>query len=414
MRRILIILIILGITAGAVWYFEFRKTSSTTEDSGGIFKSFFPLGGNGDINTDSDNQVSDITNQDNVVSSSSPFKQLTTRPIAGFTVFSKTSKITIPPIDPKGKPTVETVTNNFIRYVARQSGFVYEIKDDGNPLQISNIFIPSIYEAQFADNADTAILRFLKEDGQTIGAYSVPIPPENTDGSRTQKEGVFLPDNIKSLAISPDTKELVRLTEIQTQGVVTTSSSFDKNKKELTISPLKEWLLSWPTKDVYMQSKATGTVDGFLYKIEGDRRLRRIIGNVKGLTTSVSPSGNFILYSETLGTSFQTKIMNIKTGSIKNTNLSILPEKCTWLQNDDLICAGSSSVEQGIYPDVWYAGLISFSDQIYRIYTANNIFDVLYTGDQGSFDMTNLSVDENRNLLFFINKRTGILWQFSL
>ncbi len=86
MRRILIILIILGITAGAVWYFEFRKTSSTTEDSGGIFKSFFPLGGNGDINTDSDNQVSDITNQDNVVSSSSPFKQITTRPIAGFTV----------------------------------------------------------------------------------------------------------------------------------------------------------------------------------------------------------------------------------------------------------------------------------------------------------------------------------------
>lgn len=414
MRRILIILIILGLVGGGFWYFKYREMKTTGEQPSGVFKPFFPLGGNNNPDTGSDNQVTDITPPDNTVSPSSPFKQLTSRPVAGFTIFSKQRKITIPATDPKAKPTIETVVDNIIRYVARQSGFVYEIRNEENPLQISNIFIPSIYEAYFADENKTAVLRFLKEDGQTIGSYSVPIPEENPDGTRTQKEGVFLFDNIKSLAVSPDGSEILKLNEVQTQSVISTSSSFDKNKKEVFVSPLKEWLVSWPKKDsVYLQTKASGTIDGFLYKIDSDKRLRRILGNIKGLTTSISPSGNFILYSESSGTGFKTKVFDTKTGSIKNTNLSILPEKCVWLKNDDLICAGNSSVEQGIYPDIWYAGLISFSDQIYRIYTANNIFDVLYSGDNGYFDITNPQVDEGRSLLFFINKRTGILWQFS-
>ena len=63
---------------------------------------------------------------------------------------------------------------------------------------------------------------------------------------------------------------------------------------------------------------------------------------------------------------------------------------------------------------MWYAGLVSFSDQIYRIYTANNIFDVLYKNEENSFDITNLQIDESRDLLFFIDKKTSFLWQFSL
>ena len=417
MRRILIIIILIGLTGGAVWYFAFRtRSSETAPTQGGVFKSFFPIGGNG--GSDTENQIPPTTNPENEPSITpfSSFKQLTSRPVAGYTIFPITKTIAVPAETPKGKPTTQVVTDYFIRYVARQSGFVYEIKNDLAPLQISNIFIPAIYEALFTDNNTTAVLRFLREDGQTIGTYSVPIPPENTDGTRTQKEGVFLQNEILNLATSPDSKEILYLTERQTQGVVTASSSVGKGKKELLQSPLKEWILLWPqTKTFYLQTKAAGIVDGFLYKIDTtEKKLRRVLGDVKGLTTSISPSGTFVLYSESTTNSFVTKILNTKTGTIKNTNLAILPEKCAWLKNEDLICAGNSSVPTAIYPDSWYAGLTFFSDQVFYIYTTNNVFDVKYNGEELSFDMTNLYVDEARSLLFFVDKKTGFLWQFSL
>lgn len=417
MRRILIIIILLGLVGGATWYFGFRTKQPGTENSeGGIFKSFFPVGGK--TSPDTENQVpSTVPPQgEQAATPFSSFKQLTGRPVAGYTVFPITKTVVIPSEIPKGKPTTQVVTDYFIRYVARQSGFVYEIKNDLAPLQISNIFIPAIYEALFLDNNSTALLRFLKEDGQTIGSYTVPIPPENPDGTRTQKEGVFLPDNILSAAVSPDSKELLRLTNEQTQGVLMATSAVNKNLRELLRSPMKEWLIYWAQpKTVYLQTKAASIVEGFLYKFDTtDKKLRRILGNVKGLTTSISPSGTFVLYSESTTTGFLTKILNTKTGSIKNTNLAILPEKCTWLKNEDLICAGNSSITPGTYPDSWYAGLTFFSDQLFYVYTANNVFDVVYDGEQLSFDMTNLQIDETREILFFIDKKTGLLWQFSL
>jgi hypothetical protein len=244
----------------------------------------------------------------------------------------------------------------------------------------------------------------------------VPIPPENTDGTRTQKEGVFLPDNIKNIAISSDQKELLRLTQEGEQSTILSSNSIDKNKKELLRHPLKEWLLSWVNKDgIFMQTKASGVTNGFLYKLNTkDKRLVRVLGDINGLTTSVSPSGNFVFYSQSTLNGFVSKILNTKTGETFDTGLSVLPEKCAWLKNEDLICAGESFLPQATYPDAWYAGIVSFSDKIIRVYTQNNTFDVIYSGDEETFDMTNLQVNEQTNKLFFIDKNTGFLWEFSL
>ncbi|MEK7227948.1 MAG: hypothetical protein AAB681_01165 [Patescibacteria group bacterium] len=419
MRRILIVTILIVIAGTAVWYFGFRpKTNPDGSATTSGFKSFFPLGGAGG-NNNTDGQISDTTPVDTGEPTNPPsslFKQLSVSPISGYSTFALTKTITIPPATPKEKPTTQTITDYFVRYVARQNGFVYEIKNDESPLQISNTFVPAVYEAYFADNNNTAILRFLRDDARTIGTYTVPIPPENPDGTRTQNSGIFLPDGITSFAVSPDSKEVARLTQEQTLGVITTESTAEKNTKELLRTPLKELLISWPqTSTLFVQTKAAGIVPGFLYKVDRtERRLRRVVGDVAGLTASVSPSGVFVFYSESTKDGFTAKILNTKTGITKNTGLSILPEKCVWLKNEDLVCAGNSAVESGTYPDVWYAGLVSFSDQLFHIYTSVNTFDVINKGDERGFDMVNLQTDEDRNLLFFVDKKTGLLWQFSL
>ncbi len=417
MRRVFIIVLLICIASGALWYFKFRTQTNTTGQTQTGFKSFFPIGG---VNKDnsSDNQIPSPEREDTTtpIGTSSLFKQLTSQPIAGFTSFTQTKTVSTPGATPKAKPTIQTITDSIIRYVSRQSGFVYEIKNDSAPLQISNIFIPSIYQAFFADSNQTALLQFLRDDGQTVGTYAVPIPPENTDGTRTQKEGIFLPDGIRGIAVSPDTKEFVRLTTEKTQGVITTTNTLDKNKKEVLRSPLKEWSVFWPkATTLYLQTKPAGIVEGFLYSTDRvNGVLKRIVGNVKGLTASISPSGTLVLYSESTKDGFITKLLHTNTGNIQSVGLSILPEKCSWLKNEDLICAGATSVAPATYPDAWYAGIVSFSDNLFRIYTKTNTFDVLSTETEQSFDMVSLQVDETKNTLFFIDKKTGFLWKFSL
>ena len=105
--------------------------------------------------------------------------------------------------------------------MSRANSYVYEITNNETPLQISNVYIPNIYEAVFGDKMNTALLRFLRSDQRTIATYSVPIPSENPDGSRTQKEGAYLPDGILQAVLSPDASQLAYLTQNNTGATIT-------------------------------------------------------------------------------------------------------------------------------------------------------------------------------------------------
>ena len=424
MRRIFILIIIILVLGGGAWY-VYKKTHSAGAPSGTLLSKLFPNGNPATPSTpgtiNNSQGTSSVTNSDQTGSSpedlSTPFSRLTNAPIAGYTSFNANVTVVVPadPKDPKSKPTTKVVSKHFVRYVARNNGYVYELVDGELPLQITNVYIPNIYEAFFADNNQTAILRFLRDDQQTIASFSIPIPPENKDGTRTQKPGVYLPDNISAMTISPDSTQLARLVSSNNLTTLTITNTVNTKKTEVFSSLLKEWLVSWPTKNnIYLQTKASYSAPGYLYWVDQSaRRLRRVLGSINGLTSSISPSGNYIIYSESINNSFTTKILNTKTNNIKDLHLALLPEKCTWLANDDLICAGNSVVPQNNYPDDWYMGTVHFSDQLYHVYTTSNIYDVLYDNNNKSFDMVNLSVDEKTSTLYFIDKPTGFLWQMT-
>lgn len=415
MRRILIFIILFALVGTTVWYFFIRPPIDPSgNQTTSAFQSFFPVGTPGE-GTNPDGTIQE-SGETPVSAAAARFSKITDRPIAGFTIFAITKTVTLPNPDPKLKPLVTIITDHYMRYVARTSGYVYEIKNTDPATQISNIFIPNIYEALFADNNTTALLRFLRSDNQTIGTYSVPIPALNDDGTRTQASGTFLSDTIESLAISPDTKLVARLTTDQTGALVSTATPVGSTKKDIIRSPFREWLVSWPVQNsIYVQTKAAATANGFLYRIDSAAgRLRRVIGDVPGLTTSISPDGSFILYSQSSPNGFATRLFNTKTGVTTNLSLALLPEKCAWYENNNLLCAGNTSVAEGIYPDSWYAGLTHFEDQLFYINTSTATYTTLYDGNEQSFDMTNLKIDEGQNLLYFIDKSTGILWKFTL
>lgn len=423
MRKILIIIIGFVLLGGVGWYFYARSSAGT---QGGVpsitdFSSFFPVRDTTDPALLGEGTIPSVipsstdTNTVTEAQATSRIKPLTPHPVAGFVAYTEPYKVTIAadPNNPKSKQTTETRYKHLIRYVSRSSGYVYEIEDGGVPLQISNIYIPNIYEASFGDKNQTALLRFLREDKQTIATYSVPIPPLNTDGTRTQKAGTYLPDNLKSVAVGPDGAQLARLSA-DAQGAALTLSTLTNTKVSLLLrNSFSEWLLVWTNpKTLYLQTKASASALGYLYKLDTtEKRLRRVVGDINGLTTSVSPSGTYVLYSQSGSGAFVTKLLNTKTGTTRTLNLAILPEKCAWLANEDLVCAGNTTVPSGAYPDDWYKGLVSFSDALYRIYTGTLTYDTLYEGTTQSFDMTSVAVDEMIRTVYFIDKTSGVLWQ---
>lgn len=426
MRRFLIIiLVILLVWAGIYIFYVKPRQNSTTTPVPTVLKPFFPSStGNNSL---SDGTIPGVLGTNpttqNTNTTNNQFKQLTDRAIAGYTTFDISSTVSVPATNPNpsstkatagaAKSTIKTVVDHYIRYVSRQNGYVYEIKDGGAPLQITNVFLPNVYEAYFIDNNNTVIERFLRDDQKTIATYSIPIPPVNPDGTRTQLGGTYLPDNIFEIAISPDQKQLLRLTTDKTGAVLTSSTSIGTQIKTLLRSPFTEWIPSWIGNTVYMQTKAASVATGFLYSVDQpSARLRRIVGDITGLTASISPTGTYVLYSQSNTSNFNAFLLNTKTSATTPIDLAILPEKCVWLQNENIICAGNNVVPNAVYPDAWYAGTVHFSDQLYQINSATHLYTVLYNGQNQSFDITNLRIDENQRLVYFIDKTSGYLWSF--
>lgn len=421
MKKILSISIIILLIAGGYFLYNKYQAEKTPSNTVTLKSLFFSDNvNNGDNTKESSGLFGGVFNNNSLGSSIDntqkqfQLKRLTNYPVASLVAYDLVTSKTIP-ADPKikgSKSKVETSTKKVVRFVSRKNGYVYEVEGDGTPLQITNISIPNIYEAIFTNGNNNVLLRFLRGDKKTVATFNVPIPKENTDKTRTQIAGSFLPDNIVSIAVSPSTEKIAYLIPNLTGSTITISDFAGLKKSVFMESTFKDWLISWPTdKKLFFQTRASSTVPGFLYSVDtGDKKFRRVLGNVAGLTTNTSSDEN-TLYSQSLNSGFTTRILNNKDGSDKSIDLSILPEKCTWLKSS-VVCAGNIESE-GSMPDEWYQGIRTLSDKVYMIDLSTLRVQTIYDGSSGNFDMTHLSVDESSRRLYFIDKNTGELWRLS-
>lgn len=422
MKRIVVIGSIAILSIGGIFLFLSSKQTTSSSEPVVSLGRFFPKAEQSEQKSDIDAIVNnttpsgtDPTTTYSPTGATGPFTQIIKNPVAGYIAFDRVVQ-SIPTVPGEQS---KKITEHVIRYVSRTNGYVYEIVNGSIPLRITNILIPNIYEAYFTPDGKTVLQRFLRDDGKTIATYSVPIPEQNPDGTRTQKEGVYLPDNITSIAISPDGKKAVASiptspnTSIVTITLPTTGITI--TTKELYKSPFSEWILSWPTQQaIYMQTKASNVSNGFLYNLDNITvKLRRVLGTISGLTTSVSPDGKKVLYSSSGTTAgISTFLYTISTGASIPIGHNILPEKCDWLSTNDLMCAGNDSVEDLPYPDSWYAGVMHFSDIVFKIDSKTGNFTTLSDGTI-PFDMTHLQTSEQEQYVYFIDKNNGSLWRLS-
>lgn len=343
----------------------------------------------------------------------------------GTGVFSPSAKLRLISEEPvAGAITIKHESGEIVRILERKTSHVFDVKLSSlEKDRISNTTIPRIYEALWGAEGKDVILRYLSENNQTIKTYYADLIKKDAEATENETpyslSGKFLRDNITQIAFSPDKSKIFWLTETirESQGVI---SNLDGSGMQAVFrSDYREWLPQWYNKNnISMTTKASGVAPGFSYTMPSSSgTLSRSLGNVIGLTTLVSPSGRYILYSQSEDMNIKTYIHDTSSNTSTQVFIRLIPEKCVWRNDTILYCGVPNNMQNGLYPDIWYQGKTLFTDSIFRIDATTNTIKKIYSPDiedDEAIDIYKPLISESGEYLLFNNKADMSFWAFTL
>lgn len=256
-------------------------------------------------------------------------------------------------------------------------------------------------------------------DQETVSAINADCASIQGDWNRKNEgvqklEGSFLPGGIARGTASPDGTQIffLRPTDDGVNGYVAQSDGTGARK--VFSSPMTEWRPQWiNASTIAMTTLASREADGYLYFLDvPSGNFRKIMGPIRGLTTSVNPSGTMVLASQSTNKGFVLGTYSVTTGEAKGLDLVTLPEKCAWVNESIAACAIPRGIPDGQYPDDWYQGNVMFNDSFWLIDTSKGNTTNLFS--EKDFDGTSLATSPDAAYLYFINRIDGTLWSYRL
>ncbi len=379
----------------------FRK--STPEGTSPTYQPFGQTSGEAPLSNTSNPNISTPDIGENSPINVSPLMRISREPAAGGII-------------------IQSGQNALVRYTLRATGHINETNlRTGTSSRVANTTIPKLYESLWFPGGNRTLMRYLNDSGTSITTYDAEfVAPKSTTtpSSLFEVRGSFLSSGITTLAISPDAQKIFFLQEDVGKGIGFVSDAAGLKRTQIFNSPLKEWTAEWPSQSqITLTTKPTYITPGYIYSLNPTSgSLKKIFGGISGLTTKTNPTSELIAFADN---TMNLKILTAKTGVAAPTNLSTLPEKCVWSKADkDVIyCAVPTNGRGNNYPDTWYQGSVSFTDDIYKIDTKAQkyyLVAALQKNFGASIDAINLSLSSNGDYLLFSNKKDDTLWSLSL
>ena len=416
-KIILIFILIILLLAGGIYYFFFYQSSplSLIDTEETKTTGFSPI-----------NRASITTPRNTPISATSTdrspntfaqqtklpaLRHLSTTPIGGFMASS-------------------TASSTVVRFVDRGVGHIYESSSITDEIRkISNTTIPRVYESYWNKNLNTAVFRYMKDETDTISNFYAEIRPIKTSTStfvtsneiNSEVKGKFISQDIKEMAVSPKKDRIFTLGVENGRGIGYVSG-FDESKKTKIIdTPITQVSVEWPEENtVAITTKPSGVSSGYLYFLDIKKTsLKKILGGIIGLSTKVSPDAKKILFSSSNSRGFATNLYNTKDNSNQEMVFRTLADKCVWsrIRPNEIYCSVPVEIPKGVYPDDWYKGTVSFTDQIWHLDTTTGevhlLANLLKISDE-LIDAIDLTLDPKENFLYFVNKRDLTLWSLDL
>src|SRR3989344_4430492 len=438
-KIILILTIILIIAIGVMLYFALtRQTPKDATDGVGSQSSPFGPSSSGTVSDNGAPVASPEANQEapaNNVVNIPRLRHLTLVPTSGDVILTKQIDVIRDRVKVKE-------TEYSVRYMDRATGHIFDIKTNAlAPEQISNTTVPKVYEAIFAPDGNSLIARLLSEaDPDQILSYYVTMKDKKTTAtsstaggqtvadigiiSKTQlKEttGAYLAPDIRELAISPSGAKILSLFYTDSGGKLALSNTNGTGVRTVLTHPLREWLISMPSESkAVITTKPSGDVNGYAYSLNlATGALTKIMGEIAGLTVLPSEDGVAYLGAGAPGGAVRFFVYFVKEDKQVILPLSTLPEKCVWSNtNKSLVfSAVPTFIPSAVYPDSWYQGRVSFTDNIWKINVETgetNIISNLPEESGQRIDAINMRLANDDSYITFINKIDLTLWGLDL
>ena len=409
-KRNLIIIILFLSTAFLGWllfmYFSGNKTTTTTSTE---TTTEFPFGKTNTTNNtglDGDNEAVDLIiskrDEGGVGETKTIFKQIYSKPTSGSIFYSNKNKI--------------------LRFVDREKGNIYEYDTNKQeePVRTTNTTIAKIQDTQWSKNSNNLILSFLDDENNInnfSGKIKISTSTEGTVGEITTE--AFLTKNSIQSIINPSGDKIFELInkpgKSGSYGVI--SSTKAENKKQIFDSPLSLFNINWINDNIItFTTKPSYKDDGilFFFNIKSNT-FDKIFGSIKGLTTNTNETGDLVAYSETKNKDISLNVYDVIKREIIKLDISTIADKCVWSTKNTkkLYCAIPKEIIKNQYPDVWYQGLVSFSDNIWFIDTESGSTKLIFDIDKEKYsdiDAFNLKLSDDDKYLSLINKNDLSLW----
>jgi len=315
------------------------------------------------------------------------------------------------------------VTNNQTKteqvfFLERKSGNLYEITPTNDIQRLTGETLSDLQEVYWGqDRVGQRLITRLTKLNQIITISGLIKKASSTDSLGTISNQI-LGANISALAISPNGNQFFTLENTPDGGVTGYLNDWTgKNKKKVWAFPFGDWRVAWPQANVIsLTSTPSGSEDGYLYFLNPTTSaFTKILRGVKGLTVSVTPDGQKLIYAGNSLGGFTTYLYNVTTQKTLALGLNTLPEKCVWADKNILYCAVPRSIPNGLYPDNWYQGKVTFVDDIWKIdLSQSQPLTTLALQPKSSYDLTNLIIAPKRGWLYAINKTDSSIQAFAL
>lgn len=193
-----------------------------------------------------------------------------------------------------------------------------------------------------------------------------------------------------------------------------TIGALTKDRVILATVPKSPYISFWePPQNTRVSSLFTLNITG------GEPNL--IFSGKSGADYLWSPSGDKVLVSfapEKSGSKTLLAVMNKFGGEFFNLNSPTFVSKCVWAKDSkNVYCALPTTIPQGaIMPDDYMSGKVRTADTFWKIDTENGKSEraVDLNSIPGSYDASEMFLSLEEDLLFFVNKKDGLLYKLRL
>lgn len=324
----------------------------------------------------------------------SALKQLTTKPVAGFTEVQ-----------------LATTTPAKAYYVEAGTGHIFTIDlETGEETRVSATTIPLTRAAAITPNGAHVMM----QAGEGLSAeYIIGTLATSSD----ELSNFALSESVLSFAASDDNEFLYAVPD----GNTTLAKAYNprtNSSRVLFSVPFRDVTIEWGNTSSGPHlafPKPASRLEGFVYSYTNGSPTRLPIS---GFGVSAVGSGNAVIssYMQTTG-SYTSSGYSYTVSDDLRLPITVVPEKCTFPANleSQAICATSFTNYSNMMPDVWYRGEVTLTDELWEIdpatQTARPIKNISSVAGQ-SLDVVNPKTNPDGNRFYFQNKVDNTLWLY--